>query len=344
MKRKQPPKRILLERSPRRSIPPKDGQKNTIVKMARRQSIVQMRRRSSISAFADKIVSGFRRKSSVQFDDVFGPQKLAEVRELIQENAETKPELYDARDLMWLEKDDDLVRRFLRIHCEATNIVRQASLALDDFLLWRKELGVNDIKIGDLPREFFEWGVVSVHEQEDGDLWLHMQMNLWKKSPEFTEVWTRFLIYYAERFLTKNGYNTNKRFCNFCDLKDLAFREADLPGSFKMIEVAAKYPDLYRKSYMIDMHWMMKPIMVACNKFMPERYRRLVTVTSRKELLNEFEYEDLPKSLGGKRVPKFEAPLGTSSLEQVAAKFGISDSAAENMLKHINECKKKLAK
>lgn len=310
----------------------------------RRASI--LRRRSSVASFVESIKSGhlFRRKSS--FSSAFpsegdGQIAIQEVRDLLQEKIDAKPELYDARDVIKL-REDALIKCYLKLKMTTKDISREAALALDEYLMWRKSRKVNDIKISDVPREFYEWGLINMSEDDSG-IKLIFNMKLWQKCPEWTDALVDWFLYHFEDIIKRQGYESGKKADGICDCLGMPVMEADLSLCFKFIDVIMKYPDFVRSSYFVDVHWMLKPLISTCLKVLPTRYSSIIQNTDRKGLLKILPEEDLPQSLGGVRKFTLDAPAGCSTLEEIAKKNGISKTGLKKLQDHIESCKRKAA-
>ena len=131
------------------------------------------------------------------------PILVSKVRDKLENEFKTHPDLYDACDLDRLRDNDWYIRRYLL----ATRLdVENAFVMARDAMKWRKEFGVNYRTELDFPIEFYRIGILFPYcvDREGKDV-IYLRVKMYKYLPKFAEYFKQFFIYIINQIDTKSG-------------------------------------------------------------------------------------------------------------------------------------------
>ena len=257
--------------------------------------------------------------------DVTHEVLMQRIRKQLLERWESAPDSYCAEDVEKLCTNDWSVLRFLIDDCGDVN--EKASDAIDACLRWRKEYGVRDMKVTSFPPEFyaiqlFELGM----DADNGKTVLYIRANKYKKISELTQQFERFGTFFYE-MLDCNLTNSQQRLTFFLDLKGVSMDSVDLPVFRHFLYLMFNvYPNMLQEAFVVDVSWILRPIVFLLLKVIPERFKKSVRFVSRSDL-NELDSSSVPEQLGGSMVTRsLQAAQAGVSLEDFVQIHNIHES------------------
>ena len=280
--------------------------------------------------------SWFSRKDSrtEKFTPLLTVQSIrAQVLNRIQGNKEN----FHEKDVQTLLTKDRFVQRFIIDHELSCNKPEEGKVveAVIDCMLWRKNFGINDMKISDYPAELFASNIFSAGELLDTDtVVIYLRGNRYRKVDEWTDIQLEMLLKSFEDELHK--YPDHAVIKVVIDCGGCGLANADLSFAYKAMPIVFNYyPQFIKKIYFCNLPWILKPFCQMFVAFLPERFKCLVEYTDSKSLKALIGEENVPDFLGGPaKIQSFVVPADASSIEQVAQVRGISLSNMKKMRKN----------
>uniref|UniRef100_A0A3Q2D5B5 Motile sperm domain containing 2 n=1 Tax=Cyprinodon variegatus TaxID=28743 RepID=A0A3Q2D5B5_CYPVA len=232
-------------------------------------------------------------------------KKIEETRqrfnsELLQDSTDK----YDSRDVERLEQDDALVEAYLTWR---QYVVDDALKMIDDSLLWRKELGVNDITESTIPRWMFESGAVYLHGYDkEGNKLFWFKVKLHFKDAKTAVDKKKYIAFWLERYAKKEpGMPLTVVF----DMTDSGIGNIDMDFVKYVINCfKVYYPKFLSKMIIVDMPWIMNAAWKIVKSWLgPEAIAKL-KFASKAEVQTFIGPEYLPSHLGGTDPFKYTYP------------------------------------
>ncbi|XP_038149345.1 motile sperm domain-containing protein 2 [Cyprinodon tularosa] len=211
---------------------------------------------------------------------------------------------YDSRDVERLEQDDALVEAYLTWR---QYVVDDALKMIDDSLLWRKELGVNDITESTIPRWMFESGAVYLHGYDkEGNKLFWFKVKLHFKDAKTAVDKKKYIAFWLERYAKKEpGMPLTVVF----DMTDSGIGNIDMDFVKYVINCfKVYYPKFLSKMIIVDMPWIMNAAWKIVKSWLgPEAIAKL-KFASKAEVQTFIGPEYLPSHLGGTDPFKYTYP------------------------------------
>lgn len=245
---------------------------------------------------------------------------------------------YDPRDVNKLHHSKWFVQRFVfdrlqNTYTDQEDLIEDAAKAIVECMRWRKEEGINDLKASDFPREFFSsnTSMIGTDHNENPLLFTrgkyHTKINEWHELIKMKES-----FFYEAMDQKLDGRSVGL----ILDLNGCGIRNFDLDYTMHVFDLFSKYyPMTCSFLYVNEVSWIMRPGISLLMHIVPKKYQKQVKFTTTKQLHQLIGKEFLPFYLGGEAAMDVVVPSDCPTLEQVAQRHGISDSALEQMRQQL---------
>lgn len=249
---------------------------------------------------------------------------FATVRSICLDRINADWSLYYPQDIEKVKTNEWLIRRFM-VHHKGDKLdaedPKKTAETIIKALLWKKKNKVRDGKPSDYPREFYQIGLYGQAITPKGEFLIHCTASIYQRetvlSPHLKEI-INIMIEQIDNELD------GRRVVIFLDLAGVPLKNADIAMVYYLAMVALHYyRRIVKRCIVYEAPWYLSPFISMILAISP-RYKALLTKVDRHNLFDVLSPEEIPVSLGGKLVTKFDPPLGCPSGVEYAAKRGIS--------------------
>lgn len=263
------------------------------------------------------------------------PPTIESIRTIILDEINHNPHLYHENDVVKVKSSDWFIDRFIKEH--ETDSTMNVSRYIIECMKWRKDIGINDVKSSDFPKEFYDTELFRIGHLDDGRIMIYLTCHRFRRLDGFTDLWVDFFLHCYE-----SQYDTHKDGTSMVALVDVTgvgLSCVDLPLFFKLMSIVLKYyPSLVSKVYIMDMSWIFKPIAKVIFAALPKKYANMVSFLSRDEFKSKVGTNKVPDFMGGPiDTYRIEPPENCPTLEQVAGDSGITVAQIKKAKKVFNE-------
>lgn len=256
---------------------------------------------------------------------------IESVRRQVMKEFELQPQKYHPLDIENLQENDAFIGRFIldvEENESEQKVIHAASQAIQGCLVWRNQVGLNDLTDGDFPKEYFNYSTIQLGQDMNGRLLIYLRVGLYRRLPGWHDLNLSFAFYVLEKIATTLLFNNSnyQKASIFLDLTGAGIGQLDLSFVSKFLGAATKYyPSLCGRVYCYQLPWFMKACCSAILAWLPERHRKLVTFIDERNVREWFATEILAEFAGGKAKTWFFRPQVSVSLEEIGRKNGISE-------------------
>lgn len=245
---------------------------------------------------------------------------------------------FDARDVNRARHNQWFIQRFVldrlqNTYADQEDLIDDAATAIIECMRWRKEEGINDLKASDFPREFFSSNTSMIGTDHNGNPLMftrgkyHTKINEWHELIKMKES-----FFYEAMDQKLDGRSVGI----ILDLSGCGIRNFDLDYTMHVFELFSKYyPMTCTFLYVNEVSWIMRPGISLLMRIVPKKYQKQVKFTTKKQLHQLIGQEFLPFYLGGDASVDVVVPSDCPSLDEVAARHGISGVALEQMRQQL---------
>ena len=267
------------------------------------------------------------------------------VRSLVMAQVKDNSEWYHENDIVKVKTNQWFVDRFIK---EGDSKIIQdpgvIASSITECLKWRKEIRINEMKATNFPKEFYDTALFAMGPLTDGNVMLYLTGRRFKRIDGFTDLWIEFFLYcYESQY---ESFKDGTKLMVLLDVSGVGLSGVDLPLFFKLITIVLKYyPSLVTKFFILDMPWILKPIAKVVFAILPKKYVDMVGFVWKRDLKENMGLDKLPDFMGGQvetyRIPP---PPNCNSLEDIAARKGISGGQIKKAKKILDEITKQMEK
>ncbi|CAH2238561.1 motile sperm domain-containing protein 2-like [Pararge aegeria] len=225
--------------------------------------------------------------------------KIAEIRMLfeakIKDSLSEKPGCFDTRDLERAKSDKYLYR--VLEHCQ--NNVQLAVDMLYDIMVWRKDIGANDISHETVNMDYLKEGVFFPHGRDiDSCLLFIMKAKLYVKSQKNVEEVKKVIIYWLERIEREED---GKKITLFFDMESCGLNNMDIEVIMYMVTLLKSYyPNMINYVIVYQLPWMLSAGFKIVKGLLPAAAVERLRMISRDKLKDLVAPEQALVCWGGK--------------------------------------------
>lgn len=260
---------------------------------------------------------------------------IESIRTIILDEINRNPQFYHENDVVKVKTSDWFIDRFIKENetASATTVSR----CIIECIKWRKDIGINDVKSSDFPKEFYDTELFRIGHLDDGNIMIYLSCHRFKRLDGFTDLWVDFFLHcYESQY---ESYKDGTNILALLDVGNVGLSSVDLPLFFKLMSIVLKYyPSLVSKVYVMDMSWIFKPIAKVIFAALPKKYANMVRFLSKDEFKTKVGIKKVPDFMGGSiDTYRIEPPENCVTLEQVAGESGITNLQIRKAKKVFNE-------
>lgn len=312
--------------------------------VTRRLSSVSLRRMSTgFTHFIRRRSSFFTNKSSskrpFQRNEHILP--VQEVREKLVATFNRDSDLLgrtDSLDLDKIKSNSWFIERFILEHSEdifgdENDIIEQSTNSIIECLLWRAQQNVNRLTSYDFPLEFYSSGIITHGISSGNDSIVFIRGKFFQKCLcKWSTLLKQFITHYYELIDSKlPGANSA---VIVIDLAHCRLRTFDIQYIYFIIDLVDKYyPNSYRKVYLANASWYIKPGLALTLSFSSFKYQSVISFVTSAQLKHIFDEQSLPPFLGGKAHVHLVVPSRVANIDQIACKHQIDQECIEMLAK-----------
>ena len=165
------------------------------------------------------------------------------VRQRLVDKFQTESSDYDQRDRQLVDEEyfvDQFVIEKQRIKVCDSKIVEECVQAIDDYLKWRKSIGINDLKVEHFPRAMFDNNYMTIIDTIDSkqSKLIYFRIVAHKKVNGWSDVLFRQQMFAIEYIRKRFG---NRPFRVIADVSDLPFGGADIQMGLKVMPLVMRH-------------------------------------------------------------------------------------------------------
>lgn len=292
---------------------------------------------SSLNSAVSRNSSG----SNKQFTRV--EVNVENIRSLVLAEINKNPQLYHGNDVIKIEANHWFIDRFIKDENDSTSPYFQDPStivkSIIECLKWRNEIGINDVKAINFPKEFYDTALFSMGPLDDASMMLYLTGRRFKRMDGFADLWIDFFLYCYE-----TQYDTLKegiKLIVMVDVSEVGVSGVDLPLFFKLMTIVLKYyPSLVTKVFILEMSWIFKPIVKVIFAVLPKKFSNMVEFVWMDDLKTKVGYDKIPDFMGGQvKTYRIQPPPNCVSLEEIARSKGLTENQitkAKKTLKGIS--------
>ncbi|XP_023948889.1 motile sperm domain-containing protein 2-like [Bicyclus anynana] len=225
--------------------------------------------------------------------------KISEIRLLfdakVKEGIPNPPGSFDTRDLERVKSDKYLYR--VLEHCQ--NNVQLAADMLYDIMLWRKEIGANEITHETVNIDYLKEGVFFPHGRDiDSCLLFIMKAKLYIKSQKNVEEVKKVVIYWLERIEREEE---GKKITLFFDMDTCGLNNMDIEVIMFMVTLLKNYyPNMINYVIVYQLPWMLQAGFKIVKNILPTAAVERLRMVNKDKLKDLVAPEQALTSWGGK--------------------------------------------
>lgn len=274
------------------------------------------------------------------------------ILEILQDDNEV-----DTCDVSRLEKDDSLIICFIaqyfgnhdtRNDRKETEGIERICKHLLETLKWRKEFGINHLKVTDFPTETITWnvGLLTKETVKDNTKVVVWRANKYEKlKSDTSEVALKFWLLAVEKFLFplfSQGYNV----VVVHDMRGYKISNFDFNLSCQSLSIIqTHYPCLIKSTYAFELPYLMKPAMKLILSALGSSFLKGFEMLDFKSCVAEFGgIEYVPTILGGKNpiLGLIPLPNQTVTIRELGPKVGLNEKQIQEWEVYVAQTSKKM--
>ena len=274
------------------------------------------------------------------------------ILEILQDNNEV-----DTCDVSRLEKDDSLIICFIvqyfdnhdtRDDRKETEGIERVCKHLLETLKWRKEIGINQLKVTDFPTATLAWnvGLIAKETVQDNTKVIVWRANKYEKSnTDTSQMAFKFWLLVVEKFLFQyfsQGYNV----VVVHDMRGYKISNFDFNLSYQSMSlIQTHYPCLLKSTYVFEVPFLMKPAMKLILSALGSSFLKGFKILDFETCVTEFGgIQYVPTILGGKNPIEGLIPLPdeTVTVRELGPKLGLNEKQIQECEVYIAQTSKKM--
>jgi hypothetical protein len=281
---------------------------------------------------------------------------IQKVRDRIVDIAQDNDGVEDS-DISRLKRDDTLIVCFILQHfpehedrnekTESEGIDRVCKHLLET-LKWRKDQGVNHIKLSDFPSECVSWNfsMISKETVNDNTKVIVCRSNKFEKSMfEIGDFAARFWIYLLDGYIS-NLFSEGFEITVIYDLRGFKYSNFDFGLTLQVLSLTQRYfPFLIKHTYAFEPPFVIRPFMKLTLSALGNSFLRGFEVLDFKSAVSIFGgFNYVPKLLGGNNpmAVLVDAPVKVVTVRDLAANKGLKEEQIQALEKLVSESTQKL--
>ena len=306
---------------------------------------------SSIERLEREFSAIMRPKSKTHdHDDDVDDEIVQEIRRRVLETTNRRKEQYDEIDIKWISETDDMIFRNILVfqynhpkHKNTELMYNSVHDAVITTLKWRHDFGINFVRDGDIPKEFFQAKGVLFYIGTDGRFYVYIKSCKYRK---FSSVWQdtciRFAVHEIDKKIKEFSYKHKHgvydlRPVIICDGHGTGMAQVDLKNFFIGRSIFTNhYPRTFKEVWIFGMPWWAKPFVTIALKALPAYVTDFVKLVDAESMIRDVGAENVPESLGGTMPEVYlQAPAITATVEQVGRQIGASRAEIKKLIEHL---------
>lgn len=235
-------------------------------------------------------------------------EAIAKVREMFEAELAKNADAYHPVDIERVRNEEWQVKRFL---LASKDNVDEAFAALCQALQWKKTFGLHDRPDSFYPKEIWELNGIEICGRDKEN---HLvQWEVYRNQRSFKEanlLARQFIAHTIERADRAAGEDG---FVLVMDVGGAGISNIDMDQIKFKLQTIELYPSALRAMYVVDLPWILNPIMKVIVSFMSPHIKAIMKYVNRKELIQLIDPQYVMAELGGKRdkrvIPNELLPL-----------------------------------
>ncbi|KAH7640353.1 motile sperm domain-containing protein 2 [Dermatophagoides farinae] len=243
--------------------------------------------------------------------------EIESLRVRFNKEVDENPSLYHPIDVERVQKEEWQVKRYLQ---EFNNNEEQAFELMKKALQWKKEFGIHDRTDQYFPLEFYD-STEFLGRDKQGR---YVQLEIFRNQIHFKELtllYRQYVVHNLERIDRMAG---EQGFILLMDTNGAGVSNINLDLTKFKLNVIELYPGSLQQFFVIDLPWLLNPIMKIIVGFMAAKIREKLVYIKRQQLLDYMDEENLPVSLNGKK-DKSHMPDNLERLEKCFERFALNE-------------------
>jgi len=265
---------------------------------------------------------------------IYYQKEIDSVRETIRLKVSESPDKFYPEDIEKFTTDPWPVLRFFPEDTSQSDIsVEKIIQNVVTCLKWRKEVRIREITLKYFPQQFFQTGLFNFGvDVKTGKRVILIRGRQHKKLSELTEQFIRFGSCLYEKI--DNDLKGNK-VTLFLDLSDVSLESADVAMIRHVLDLLFNYfPSVLDQVFIYEASWYLRPLVFFILKVVPEKYAKLVSMISKKDI-QSMDPSSVPDLIEGgtMKTTSLEVPEGAISLDQFVEEQGLHPGVVEKAKK-----------
>lgn len=246
-------------------------------------------------------------------------ESIATLRQKFEDEVSENPSLYHQVDIERVRTEEWQVKRYL---LAKKNNEAEAFDAMIKALQWKQSIGLHERTDQSFPYELYTLNCVEVNGRDNqGRLIQWEAFRNQRVFKEISDLIKQFLAHCLERVDRLCG---ESGFVLVIDVNGAGVSNIDLNLIKYKLAINEHYPLALQAMYIVDVPWILNPIMKIVLSFMSEEIRNLVQFAKRADLLKTISAEHIPKSLSGQRE-KQSVPANVMPLDQMMNQWQLDE-------------------
>lgn len=250
------------------------------------------------------------------------------LRKRFLEDVEKNPNLYHKIDIERVKTEEWQVRRFLE---EFNGDIDKAYELLIKAMRWKKEFGIHERDDQHFPKELWELTCADVCGRDRKGRYIQLEVirnqTHWK---ELHLIDRQFLVHNLERLDRMSG---ETGFVLLMDINGAGVSNVNMDLTKFKMQVIELYPQALKQMFVVDMPWLLSPIMKAIVSLMSPKLKEILIYVKRNQLTEHIDPQYIPADLDGKR-DKPEFPSDLVPFDQCYGRLGVEEDFIKRFYKY----------
>lgn len=318
------------------------------IQSLRKSSVASIR---SLRHFLSAKASDQRSCSNYGLEPLEDDLLISLVRQRVLDLIDLEPSRYDFRDVDTVRGDDYFIARFVAdrlTDSDEDDVIEPAAHAITAALAWRRDFGINDLKLTDFPLDFYESGILEVGELEGDHLAVYVRGRNYRKVAGWTDIVLKYIAFCLERFAQRCAGATSRfKIDLIMDCTGTGMSNIDMSLAMSLIPIFVRYyPGIANAIYLCELPWICRSATKLVVKLLPARLQKLVVICDKRDLVAQRGSGQVPSWMGGEGVTS--PPLvycgangrdlrGMLSIEQLGQRYALNEASVKQMKKNLSE-------
>nr|XP_027200386.1 uncharacterized protein LOC113794464 [Dermatophagoides pteronyssinus] len=246
---------------------------------------------------------------------------IESLRSRFNEEVDKNPSLYHPIDVERVRTEEWQVKRYLE---EFDNDENQAFELMKKSLQWKNEFGIHDRNDQYFPLEFYDSTEFLGRDKQGRYVQLEIFRNQYHLK-ELTLLYRQYVAHNLERIDRMAGENG---FILLMDTNGAGVSNINLDLTKFKLSIIELYPGSLKQFFVVDLPWLLNPIMKIIVGFMGQKIREKLSYIKRQQILEYMDEENLPISLNGKK-DKANIPDNLEKFEKCFKRYDLDEKVVD---------------